>query len=152
MKKTLSYRLFRFGAIPKKILPILHEEGIVVSDEGIPGWFITKNVKGPGKIYLNRLRGFSGCLVITRKRVLCYTYWKRQINIAVDDPRIAGLYVDVPVDKTLSISFESSIFRDRWKGVIELRFKTGKATQFRDSLRSIGAQKGSAVNAENRHA
>jgi hypothetical protein len=144
MNKTILYRLFRIGGIPKKLGPVLAEEGIEVGDEGIGGWFVTKNVKGPGKRYINRSEGFSGCLVVTRERIVCFTYGKRQINISIEDPKISEIYVDMPKANMLSISFESSRFRDGWSGVIEFLFKTEKAQQFHDALITIGAQQGNA--------
>lgn len=140
MKKSISYRLFGLGSIPKKLAPALASEGMVLSDEGMPGWFITRRVKGPGKRFNHRAEGFSGCLVITQKRVVCFTYGKRQINISVEDPKIAHLLVDVAKDGILSISFESSVFREGWSGLIEFRFKTDKARLFREALLAIGAQ------------
>jgi hypothetical protein len=47
----------------------------------------------------------------------------------------------------LSISFESSVFRDGWEGVTEYRFRTDKAVQFQDALMSLGVQKGFASDA-----
>ncbi len=140
MKKTILYRLFGLGAIPGKLRPVLDSEGIVVADEGIGGRLVTKRVKGPGKRYFNRTEGFSGCLVVTRKRIVCFTYGKRQINISVEDPKIPKLHVTVPMAETVSVSFESSDFRDGWSGEIELRFKTEKALQFRDVLKSLGVR------------
>jgi hypothetical protein len=142
MQKSILYRLFKVGSTPRKIRSVLEQEGIVLSDEGIGGWFIARNVKGPGKRYVHRREGFSGCLVITKKRIICYTYWKRQINISVDDPRLSELYVDATDQQKLSVSFESSVFRDGWEGVIEYRFKTDKAIQFQEALTSLGVQKG----------
>lgn len=144
MNKTILYRLFKIGGIPKRIGPILAAEGIEICDEGIGGWFVTKNVKGPGKRYINRREGFSGCLVVTGKRVVSFTYGKRQINISVEDPKISEIFVGIPKAETLSISFESSRFRDRWTGVIEFLFKTEKSHQFHDALITIGAQQGIA--------
>ena len=108
MSRTILYRLLGMGSVPKKVLPVLKQEGIVVLDEGMGGRFMTKHVDGPGKRYRNRSEGFSGCLAVTKKRVLCYTYGKRQISIAVDDPKMAKLYVDAPDDQSLSLTFESS--------------------------------------------
>ena len=142
MQKTILYRLFRVGSIPRKVRPVLEQEGIVLSDEGMGGRFIARNVKGPFKRYVRRTEGFSGCLVITRKRIICYTYWKRQISISVEDPRLSELYVDATDRQKLSISFESSVFRDGWEGVIEYRFKTDKAIQFQEALMSLGVKKG----------
>ena len=148
MKKNIFYRLFRLGAIPARALAELEKEEIVVSDEGISGWFKARNVRGPGKRYIHKTEGFSGWLAVTKKRLVCFSFWKRQINISVDDPRISLLFVDVPDGQTLSISFESSHFRKGWKGVIEFRFKTEKALQFHSLMRSMGAQQGTSKDAQ----
>lgn len=145
MRKSLLFRLFGLGAVPRKLMPALENEGILVLDEGMPGWFVAKSVDGPGKRYRHRREGFSGWLGVTNERILCYTYGRRQISIAVDDPRISRLHVDLPADDRLSLSFESSDFRDDWKGVLEFRFRTEKALQFRDALVSFGVQPGSAA-------
>ncbi len=79
--------------------------------------------------------------------MVCYTYGKRQINVPVEDPKVANLYVDAPKGQRLCISFESSHFREGWEGVIEFRFNTEKALLFRDAIISIGAQWGNAVDA-----
>ena len=144
MKKNILFRLLGIGSVPKKLLPILEQEGIVVLDEGMGGRFKTKNVKGPGKRYLYRSEGFSGWLAITKERALCYTFWKPQINISVSDEKVSQLYVDVPNDQKLSVSFESSDFREGWEGVIEFQFNTEKALLFRDAFISMGAQQGTA--------
>jgi len=147
MKKTILYRLFGFGSVPKKLFSVLEQEGVVVSDEGMGGWFVTKHVNGPGKRYRHRSEGFSGCLVVTKERVICYTYGKRQINISVGDPKIANLYVDILKEGKLCLSFESADFREGWNGVIEFRFNTDKAHRFREALMEVGAQQGTALDA-----
>lgn len=148
MKKTILYRLFGVGSVPKKLRPVLEREGVVALDEGIGGRFVAKHVNGPGKRYRHRTEGFSGCLVVTKSRAVCYTYGKRQINIAVEDPKIAKLHVDTPTEQKLHLSFESSDFREGWQGVIEFQFATDKALLFQEALLAIGAQQGTvaAVN------
>ena len=54
MAKTILYRLFGLGSVPKKLLPVLKQEGIVVYDEGMQGRIVTKYVNGPGKRYRHR--------------------------------------------------------------------------------------------------
>jgi hypothetical protein len=147
MKKAISYRLFRLGSIPKKLRPVLAQEEIIVIDEGIKGLFLTNHVNGVGKRYRNRKEGFSGFLAVTKERVVCYTYAKRQINISVSDPRIASMYVDTPTEQRLCLSFESSLFQQGWQGIIQFIFNTEKAVAFRDALLAIGAQKGTAADA-----
>ena len=139
MKKTLLYRWFGIGAIPKELRPALESEGIVVADEGMGGWFVTRDVKGPGRRYRYRMEGFSGSLAVTGKRVVCYTYGRCQLDLATDDPRIRDLRVDVPATDRFRIAFESSLFHDGWQGVIELRFRTLKAQQFLEALAGLGA-------------
>jgi hypothetical protein len=140
MAKTLLYRLFGFGSIPARLRPVLEREGVIVADEGMGGWFVTRDVRGPRKRYIRRTEGFSGCLVVTRKRVLCYTYRKRQVNIAADDPRLSELRVLAPDEKTLSIAFESGRFRKGWSGDIGLVFETERAGEFERVLRALGAR------------
>jgi hypothetical protein len=142
MSKSLLFKLLRIGAIPKKLRPIFDAERIVVGDEGMSGSLIYRNVKGPGKRFINRAEGFSGCLLVTKKRIVCFTYWKRQINIAVDDQRVSEISVEIPQKNVLSISFESSAFREKWEGIMEFRFKTEKANEFYNVLRSFGVQQG----------
>ncbi|MFO8050063.1 MAG: hypothetical protein R6U29_13605 [Desulfosudaceae bacterium] len=139
MKKPLSYRLFGLGKIPGKVRPIIESEEVVVADEGMGGWFITRHVNGPGQRYRNRVEGFSGCLVVTKKRILCFTYRKRQINIAVDDAGVSELRVSLPAADRLGLAFESSVFRRGWSGLIEFQFRTDQAPLFYDVLVSLGA-------------
>jgi hypothetical protein len=144
VKKALSYRLFGLGSVPKRVRPVLEKEGIVVWDEGMKGHFITKDLKAPGRRSIHRSEGFSGWLAITQQRILCYTYRKRQINISIDDPKLSELFVCTPDPQTLSLSFESSVFREGWQGVVEFRFQAEKALQFADVLGSLGARHGAA--------
>jgi hypothetical protein len=148
MKKSILYRLFGLGAFPKGVLPGLEQEELVVMDEGIGGWFVTQHVKGPGKRYRHRSEGFVGSLAVTRERVICYTFRKPQINIAVKDPKVSKLYVDAASENKLCVSFDSAHFREGWEGVIEFRFNTDKAFRFRDALIAIGAQHGTAAEAD----
>jgi hypothetical protein len=144
VKKALSYRLFGLGSVPKRVRLVLENEGLVVWDEGMRGRFITNDLKAPGRRSIHRSEGFSGWLAITRQRIICHTYGKRQINIAVDEPRITELHVSTPDLQTFSLSFESSVFREGWQGVVEFRLQTEKAPQFANVLRSLGARHGEA--------
>jgi hypothetical protein len=76
MKKTILYRLFGIGSVPKKLRTVLDREGVVAIDEGIGGWFVAKHVSGPGKRFRRRTEGFSGCLAVTKARMVCYTNGK----------------------------------------------------------------------------
>jgi len=147
MKKTLSYRLFRLGGIPRKLRPLLEAEGLRVADEGLSGRLVMGRVRGPGRRHYGRVEGFSGFLVVTGKRVMAYSYAKRQINIGLDDPRLAEIYVRLTSPEWLAISFEASTFREGWSGVMEFRFRTDKAPRFHEVLVAAGASQGRAPSA-----
>jgi hypothetical protein len=72
------------------------------------------------------------------RRFICYSFGKRQINIAINDPRISALLVALPKSHTLSISFDAGTFHDDWQGIVEFLFKTEKAKAFFDILKKIG--------------
>ena len=140
MKKTVLYRLFKIGGIPKKLRAFLDSEEIVVSDEGIGGWAIMKDFSAPGKRFLHRREGFSGFLVITRKRIIAYTYWKPVINVMVDDPRLKDIKAELVNHECIGLSFESSDFNPGWKGRVELRFNTPRASEFYSVITGLGCR------------
>ncbi len=133
MGKSILYRLFKIGAIPKDLRPVLESEGIVVSDEGMGGWFVTRNFKAPGRRSLYKKRWISGCLVVTKKRVICCIFGRQQINIPVGDPNMSFLYAKLLKAQAMALSFESAMFHDDWQGVIELRLEQKKLKSFMTS-------------------
>ncbi len=137
MKKTLLYRYFKIGGIPKKLRPVLESEGIVVSDEGIGGWVFLRDFRAPGKRFLHRITGFSGFLVITHRRIIAYAYWKPVINVPVDDPRVSAIKSALLDPEHLELSLESSIFHADWQGRIVLKLNTSKARSFHSAISSI---------------
>jgi hypothetical protein len=145
MTKSLWYRLFRLGGIPRRRRPELAAEGIVLADEGIPGWLVTRRLRGPGTRYRYRGQGFVGSVVVTRSRVLCFAFGNKLVDVPFSDPRMAALEVAAPAAGRLTIAFEAAAFRDGWKGRMELRLSTPLASRFRDILVSRGAEVVSAA-------
>ncbi|MEM1411255.1 MAG: hypothetical protein AAGH19_02775 [Pseudomonadota bacterium] len=144
MKKSILYRWFGLGAVPKSVRPTLESEGIVVLDEGMSGRLVMKDVDGPAKRYRQRTERFLGSLVVTQQRILCHTFRKRQLSIAAGDERLRQLFVDLLAQNRLSLSFESGNFRQGWRGVMTFEFSTDQAPRFLDALRSAGVQQGTA--------
>ena len=144
MSRTWSWRLFRAGGMPRRWRADLEREGPVIADEGVPGRFIARDVRGPGLVWKHRSEGFSGWLAVTRARFVAYSYGRRQVHIALDDPRMADLFVDLPAADGLAVSFDSGRFRDGWSGVLELVYRTPEAPRLRDALISAGARPGAA--------
>lgn len=141
MKRSFFYRIFKLGAFPLKLKPVLEAEEIIVSDEGMSGWLLARDVKAPGKRFVRRAEGFLGCLAVTKKRLICFSFRKCQMNISLDDPgKLSKLYVNIPQDNVLSVSFDSSAFHEKWTGMLEFQFKTEKAGDFKRVLTEYGAR------------
>ena len=137
MKKSILYRLFGIGSIPKKVRPILESEEIILADEGLPGWFITKNLRTPRTFSKYQSSGLIGSLIITKQRLIFYALNKEQINIPLNDPKLAKLQIDVPKMDTIKISFDAADFHENWQGDIEFQIETDKALEFQGILNKI---------------
>ncbi|MBW1982393.1 MAG: hypothetical protein JRJ12_14350 [Deltaproteobacteria bacterium] len=137
MKKTILYRLFKIGRIPKELRPVLAAEGVLVCDEGIAGCITTRDFRALGKRCKYRLTGFSGFLAIRRRRLIAYAYWQRLINVQFEDGKLSAIHAKLINRNRLELSFESSIFHEDCSGRIALRFKTLRAHEFYDVIEKI---------------
>jgi len=137
MAKSILYRLFKLGMIPKELRAVLESEGIIVYDEGIRGRFITKDFKAPGKRFKYRRVGFAGFLVITRKRMIAYAFSRRVINIPFENSKISAITAELVNPNRINFSFNSSEFRKDWKGTIDLQFDTARAQEFYSTIMDL---------------
>lgn len=142
MAQALMYKLFGTGSIPAEMRVKLEAEGLVSSDEGLRGTWFSKNFKAPGRRSLYKARGFVGFLVVSQKHILAYAFGRPQINLPMDDPRVADLHTALKEDGMICIFFETAHFYSDWQGVIELRYRTEKARTFHDALLHLGVKQG----------
>ena len=142
MDKALLYQLFKTGSIPTEMREKLEAEGLVAADEGLRGTWFSKDFKAPGRRSLYKSRGFIGFLAISSKRIVAYANGWPQINLPVDDPRVADLYSELMGEDRICISFETAHFHSDWQGVVELRFRTEMTHTFHDALLHLGVQSG----------
>jgi hypothetical protein len=124
MAKSLLYRLFGVGKIPKLLGDTLRIEGIVVSDEGIPGSVTYRDFRAPGKYFSWKKQAFTGSVVVTNVRLVALIYSNFAVNIPFTDERIRKLQISIEGDDRLLIVFDPSLFHDNWSGTIEYRFRT----------------------------
>ena len=123
MAKSLFYRLFGVGKIPKLLNDTLRIEGIVVSDEGIPGSVTYRDFRAPGRYCSWRKQGFVGSVVVTNNRLVALRYSNFAVNVPFTDERIRQLQISVEGERLL-IAFDPKLFHDDWSGTIEYRFRT----------------------------
>ena len=138
-EKTLLYRLFGWGKIPKRLRPVLEGEGIALVDEGIGGSVTMRNFRAPGRRYSWRRTWFSGSLVLTEKRFWAFAFSKPLISVPLDDDSMAQLHCGLLDNGNLGIRFDVAAFHDGWKGTIECRFATDRASIFLDKVLASGA-------------
>jgi hypothetical protein len=130
MGKTLLYRLFGLGKVPRGILPNLEREGIVLLDEGISGSVTFRNFRAPGRRHSWKRSWFTGSLVLTGKRLAAFAFSKTIIDVSLDDDRINELRFSLDGETTLCVLFDPSAFHEDWSGTLEFRFSTPLARLF----------------------
>lgn len=134
MSKTLLYRMFGVGKIPKDALAQIHKEGVVLEEEGIGGSVTYRKFRAPGKYYGLRRSWFSGSIVLTREHFLAFQYSKPIIGVAWNDERLRALNCFLQDEDTLCVKFDAATFCEDWSGDIEVRFSTPQAKLFLESI------------------
>jgi hypothetical protein len=128
MAKSLLYRLFGVGRIPKLVGDRLRIEGVVVADEGIPGSVTYRDFRAPGRYSSYRKQAFVGSVVVTNIRLVALMSSRFAVDVPFNDERIRGLQITRDRDR-LVIAFDASLFHDDWSGTIEYRYQTSKAAE-----------------------
>lgn len=126
MAKSLLFRLFGVGRIPKLLGDRLRMEGIVVADEGIPGSVTYRDFRAPGRYSSWRKQAFIGSVVVTNIRLVGLRSSRFAIVVPFSDERIRQLRISRERDH-LVIALDASLFHDDWSGTIEYRYRTSEA-------------------------
>ena len=128
MAKSLLYRLFGVGRIPKLLGDRLRIEGIVVADEGIAGSVTYRDFRAPGRYSSWRKQAFIGSLVVTNIRLVALMGSRFTVDVPFTDQRIRQLRISRERDRLL-IALDASLFHDDWSGTIEYRYQTSQAAE-----------------------
>jgi hypothetical protein len=134
VEKTIAYRLFGIGKVPKPLMDQLQSEGIFLLDEGVPGTAIYRDFHAPGKYMSYRRAGFTGALALTGTRLLALSYSRRIIDVPLNDKRINSLKYSMKDDTTFCVAFDAGLFHNDWSGQIEFQFRTQQAHNFMTRL------------------
>jgi hypothetical protein len=134
MAKTLLYRLFGVGSVPRQLSAALQAEGILLLDEGIPASVTYLDFRSPGRRSNWRRQWFTGAIALTRVRLVALQYSNTAINVPGADERIRSLRFSVEEPNTLVVAFDPALFHADWSGTIEYRFRTPQARAFLEQL------------------
>lgn len=144
---TLLYKLFRVGRVPRRLLPALETEGLVLLDQGARGSIAYQRFRGPGRRFGRRREWFTGCVVLTRVRFVALAYGRRLVNVPLGDPRLAGIEVREHPSSTLLLAFDAGLFLPEQSGRVEVRLRTSHATELVRLLAARAAPAGSGRTA-----
>jgi hypothetical protein len=138
MPKSILYRLFGWGKLPRAERPLLQAEGVQVVDEGISGAIRYDRFRAPGKRYHHKVQWFTGSLIITRQRFAAFAFTRPVINIPLDREHVSRLEYHLEAADRLLVRYHAADFNPGWSGEIELRFSTPHALEFYKQLDAIG--------------
>ena len=130
MSKTLLYRLFKLGAIPKDAKEQIQREGVVLHDEGIGGSVTLKQFRAPGRYHGWRRSWFCGSIVLTRQHFLAFAYSKPIIGLPLNTRQFKELRVSLENEDTLCVQFDASTFQENASGEVAVRLSTPLAQDF----------------------
>ena len=134
MSKTLLHRLFGLGKMPTEYASTLRGEGIILIDEGIAGSITLKQFKAPGRRHSWKRSWFTGCLVLTEHTFAAFALVRPLVFIPLADKRLSELRCSVEEGVTLLVTYDASLFNEKWSGIVECRFKTAKAPLLLEQL------------------
>lgn len=134
MPKTLLYKLFGIGRVPKRVRAGLEAEQILILEEGIGGSVTYRKYRARGKRFGLRRVWFTGSLAATRTRIVAFAYSRNILNVPFDHPRHGNLDIQVEPGNVLLVAFDAQDFHPEQSGRIEFRFRAERAREFVDYL------------------
>ncbi len=127
MIKTLMYRLFRLGGLPRSERLELQKEGLQYLDEGIPltiGW---RRYREANRYIAQHRRSLTGTVALTRRRLLLFSAARPLLALDLKDPRVEKLKMTHPTDGTLALSLNAEDFHPGCSGQITYWLSTAGA-------------------------
>jgi len=135
MSKSILYRLFGLGKIPKDVVPIVEKEGILFKEEGIGGSATLRNFRKPGTRYGYKSTWFIGSIVLTNEHFLAFQWSTPVVGLAWKAEEMAELYCYLDDKKKFHVDFDAAKFNDAWSGDIEVKFSTEHGQEIIDIIR-----------------
>ncbi len=75
--------------------------------------------------------------MLTKIRLVAWSYSKPIINVPVDSDFFNALHFFLKDEKTLGVKFDSSLFNEQWSGDIEYRLKVSQPSLFLKHLEQL---------------
>lgn len=133
--KSLLHNIFGLGKIPRKILPTIKEEGILLSEEGISGSVTLSNFRAPGRRHSKKCSWIMGSIALTNKRLWVFQFSNPFISVEWNEPLINKIDCSTNDKGDLIFSFDISVFDDRSSGEVYCKLKSSKSFEILDEIR-----------------
>lgn len=121
------------GYFPEETLASLRAEGLVLSDEGVPGWIVRRRYHDRWRKCFYHCEKMQGAIALTRHRLLIEGMWGVQLDVPLVDVRWQHVTVRVRKNR-LELAFDASEFYDNASGQVELLLRTPHAEEFLETL------------------
>jgi hypothetical protein len=72
--------------------------------------------------------------VLTEHTFAAFALMRPLVFVPLADKRLSELRCSVEKGVTLLVTYDASLFNEKWSGIVECRFKTAKAQLFLEQL------------------
>jgi len=129
MSKTLGYRLFRLGRVPKTWRKELEAEDILCCDEGVPVEICYRNYQAPGKRFGYKRSSNSGSIVVSGNRLAIF-FARWPILVAeLGSRQMQAIHLEISAPNVLQITFDAHALDSQRSGSVQIAVRTALAAQ-----------------------
>ena len=126
-RRTIGYRLFGLGGVPRQRREALEAEGIRVRSEGIAVAITYRNYRAPGRFYAWRRSYGSGSVVVTERRLFVSYYRWPIFDLELDDPRIRRIEMQASAPDRLRLTFDAAEIDPNRSGRVSIQLRAPEA-------------------------
>ena len=126
-RRTLLYRLFGVGRLPRTVRTAIEPEKIQILEEGIRVIVTYRNFRNSSQYLRRKKKSFSGAIAITSRRVVAYAFAQRVLNLPFRHSCFKKIKAGRKKNGCFFIRLDASQINDKASGTLEYRFITPKA-------------------------
>lgn len=121
MAKTLLYRFFGVGKLPKQLAPVISKQKILHKDEGVNVFVHYHEFQSAGKKFNNKIVRAVGSICLTDKGIFAGIFGNVAIQLTWRDPRLKAISFSVKKNK-FCMNFNADAFDPGASGKVEYQF------------------------------
>jgi hypothetical protein len=129
MAKSIFYRLFGLGKIPRRYRGDIEKEDVVFKDEGLTILVKYRGFRAPHAYYSRKNSLIVGSVVLTKNRFACYrgNILPPVFEVPVENEAFGAFSFSLDDKERLRVLIDAPAFQKGWKGTIECRIPSESA-------------------------